>query len=275
MNRKGETKMKKNLIKTICAMAAALILVAALASCGTPKTPKATFTVGFDSEFPPYGYVDEKGEYAGFDLDLAREVAKRNDWEIKLKPIDWDTKDFQLSSGAIDCIWNGFTINGRENDYTWSAPYVDNSQVIVAAVSSGITKLSDLAGKIVAVQTDSSAEAVLKDDENEEMKALAASFASIKDYGDYNTAFLALESGTVDAVAMDIGVAKYQIESRGNKYVILSEQLASEEYGIGFLLGNTELKDKVSKTVKEMMKDGTFQKTAEKYGLTDSIKIWD
>lgn len=263
--------MKNRTTKVIGAIVALILVTMVLASCGGKKE---TFTVGFDSEFPPYGYVDENGEYTGFDIELAKEVAKRNGWEINLKAIDWDTKDFQLSSGAIDCIWNGFTMNGRENSYTWSEAYVDNSQVVVVSSESGIKTLSDLSGKVVAVQTDSSAEAVLKDAEDEEMKALAASFAQIKDYGDYNTAFLALESGSVDAVAMDIGVAKYQVESRGNKYVILSENLASEEYGIGFLLGNTELRDKVSKTVKEMMADGTFEKTAEKYGLSDSIKLW-
>lgn len=263
--------MKKRNIKIICAIAAVVIMTLALVSCGGKKE---TFTVGFDSEFPPYGYIDENGEYTGFDIELAIEVAKRNDWEIKLKPIDWDTKDFQLSSGAIDCIWNGFTMNGREDSYTWSDAYVDNSQVVVVAASSGIKTLGDLAGKTVAVQTDSSAEAVLKNTDNEKMQALASSFAAIKDYGDYNTAFLALQSGAVDAVAMDIGVAKYQVLSRGNTYIILNEQLASEEYGIGFLLGNTALRDKVSKTVKEMMADGTFEKIADKYGLKDSIKLW-
>lgn len=116
-----------------------------------------TFTVGFDAEFPPYGYKDDNGEYIGFDLDLAQEVCDRNDWKLKKQPIDWDSKDMELKTGMIDCIWNGFTINGRENDYTWSVPYVDNSQVVIVKKDSKIKELSDLAGKVVAVQTDSSA----------------------------------------------------------------------------------------------------------------------
>ena len=126
-----------------------------LFGCGdSPKTDRSKqFIVGFDADFPPYGYV-ENGVMKGFDLDLAREVAKRNQWEIVLKPINWDSKDMELNSGSIDCIWNGFTINGRENAYEWSEPYVDNSQVVLVKKSSKIGKLADLKGKIVAFQTE-------------------------------------------------------------------------------------------------------------------------
>jgi ABC-type amino acid transport substrate-binding protein len=85
------------------------------------------FVVGFDAEFPPYGYKDDSGEYVGFDLDLAQEVCNRRGWTLKKQPIEWNSKDMELQTGAIDCIWNGFTMNGREDKYTWSTPYVDNS----------------------------------------------------------------------------------------------------------------------------------------------------
>lgn len=94
---------------------------------------KTTFTVGFDAEYPPYGYMDENGEYTGFDLELAQAVCDLEGWELVKTPISWDSKDMELESGTIDCIWNGFTMNGREDDYTWSDPYVDNSQVMVVA----------------------------------------------------------------------------------------------------------------------------------------------
>ena len=105
---------------------------------------KTTFTVGFDAEFPPYGYKDESGEYVGFDLSLAEEVCRRNGWELVKQPIDWDSKDMELSSGSIDCIWNGFTLNGREREYTWSKAYIDNSQVVIVKSGSGIKKFSEL-----------------------------------------------------------------------------------------------------------------------------------
>ena len=95
----------------------------------TPAEEAKTFTVGFDAEYPPYGYMDENGEYTGFDLELAAAVCEIKGWELVKKPINWDSKDMELDSDAIDCIWNGFTVTGREDQYTWSDPYVDNSIV--------------------------------------------------------------------------------------------------------------------------------------------------
>lgn len=241
------------------------------ADAGTEATGESkTFTVGFDAEFPPYGYMDENGGYVGFDLDLAKEVCTRNGWEFVAQPIDWDSKDMELNSGSIDCIWNGFTIQGREDAYTWSVPYVDNSQVFVVPADSGIATQADLAGKVVGVQKDSSALAALEGDAAD----LAATFAQLQQYSDYNVAFMDLEQGAIEALAIDIGVANYQISSRGDAFVILDEQLASEQYGIGFKLGNEELKNQVETTLLEMVEDGTFMKIAENYsdfGLTDSV----
>ena len=244
----------------------------------TDTGDKKTFTVGFDAEFPPYGFMDGDGEYVGFDLDLAAEVCERQGWELVKQPINWDTKDMELSSGSIDCIWNGFTMNGREDAYTWSVPYVDNSQVFIVAEDSGIATKADLAGKTVGVQADSSALAALEDEESPENLDLAASFASLDQFADYNTAFMELEAGSIDALAMDIGVANYQLKQREG-YTILTgdngeEYLATEQYAIGFQLGNDELKDTVESTLMQMVDDGTFKEITEKYadyGLVDAV----
>lgn len=229
-----------------------------------------TFTVGFDQDFPPMGFVGDNGEYTGFDLELAKEVADRLGLEFVPQPIAWDAKDMELSSGTIDCIWNGFTMNGREDDYTWSTPYMDNSQVFVVAADSGISSLADLAGKVVEVQTDSSAEAALKDNAD-----LSATFGTLLTTPDYNTAFMDLEMGAVDAIAMDVIVAGYQIEQRGesDKYVILDETLSSEEYGIGFKKGNEELRDKVQGALDDMAADGTMAEISEKWFGRDVTTI--
>jgi polar amino acid transport system substrate-binding protein len=161
-----------------------------------------TFIVGFDAEFPPYGYKDASGNYTGFDLDLAKEVCKRNNWTFKAQPIDWDAKDAELSSGSIDCIWNGFTIDGRENNYTWSNPYFDNKQIIVVKSDSNINDLKGLSGKNVETQKDSSALAALNGDN----KTIKDSFKELREVADYNTAFMDLESGACDAIAMYLGV---------------------------------------------------------------------
>lgn len=232
---------------------------------------RTTFTVGFDAEFPPYGYKDDSGEYVGFDLDLARAVCEKNGWEFVAQPIDWDAKDMELSSGAIDCIWNGFTMDGREDAYTWSVPYIDNSQVFVVPAESGIASKADLAGKVVGVQKDSSALAALTDEENQENLDLAASFADLVEYADYNTAFMDLEAGAIEALAIDIGVASYQIESRGDGYVMLEEPLSTEQYGIGFLKGNDALKDTVESSLMELYEEGVVEKTAAEYGIDSSM----
>lgn len=253
-------------LKSIFAILTAGVLACTgLTACGDDKAAsnqKATFTVGFDQDFPPFGYVDENGEFTGFDLELAKEAAKRMDMEIKLQPIDWDSKELELSSGSISCIWNGFTMNGRENDYTWTESYMDNSQVFVVKSDSGIKTKADLAGKIVTAQTDSAALNALNGDD---FKDLKASFKELLTCAQYNTAFMDLEAGAVDAVAMDIGVAKYQIEGKESKFIILDEPIVKEQYAVGFYKGNTEMRDKVQKALDEMAADGTFKKISEKW----------
>lgn len=242
------------------------------ASASSAADGTTTFTVGFDAEYPPYGYMDdETGDYTGFDLELAEAVCEIYGWELVKTPINWDAKDTELNSGAIDCIWNGFTMNGREDDYTWSDPYVDNSQVMVVSEDSGINSLSDLAGKTVGVQAASAALDLLQSEEEGGQKELADTFAALQQFPDYNNAFVELQAGSIDAVAMDIGVAKYQLESRGEGYKILDEHLNSEKYAIGFKKGNTELCDKVNEGLQQLLADGTFDELAEKYGIADMV----
>jgi len=214
---------------------------------------KKYFIVGFDADFPPMGFLDENGEYVGFDLDLAKEAASRMGLEFKAQPIAWDSKDSELSSGNIDCIWNGFTISGRENDYAWTDAYMENKQVVVVNSDSDIATLADLSGRIVAVQKDSSGLAAVND--NEELKN---SIGSLLEEDNYLTAMMELESGAVDAIVMDEIVARYQIQKSGKDFKILNETVASETYGVGFDLGNTELRDQVQSVLEEMAADGTL-----------------
>lgn len=230
-----------------------------------------TFTVGFDASFPPYGY-QENGEYVGFDLDLAQEVCDRNGWEIVKTPIDWDAKNIELNGGSIDCIWNGFTMNGREDDYTWTPAYINNTQVFAVNKNSGIKKAVDLAGKNVLVQADSSALAALQDEENTDIKALADSFGSLTQVPDYESALMELEAGSADAVAMDEGVALTK-QAQNDNIVILDDVISQEQYGIAFKKGNDELRDQVWSTLLEMEKDGTVDKIAAKYPSINTANI--
>ena len=273
--------MKK---KLAVLLAASLTVLMVMTGCGNngdaekdngadkqQETEKKTFTVGFDAEYPPYGYMDDNGEYTGFDLELAEAVCEMEGWELVKKPIDWNSKDMELNSGSIDCIWNGFTMNGREDDYTFSIPYVDNTQVIVVSEASGIKTLEDLAGKVVGVQAASAALELLEDEEGQ--KALADTFASLNQFADYNTAFVELQAGALDALAIDIGVAKYQIESRGEGYTILEENLNTEEYAVGFRKGDTELCEIINADLQKLANDGTVADLAEKYGIADMVTL--
>ena len=230
-----------------------------------------TFTVGFDASFPPYGY-QENGEYVGFDLDLAQEVCDRNGWELVKTPIDWDAKNIELNGGSIDCIWIGFTMNGREDDYTWTPAYINNTQVFAVNKNSGIKKAADLAGKNVLVQADSSALAALQDEENTDIKALADSFGSLTQVPDYESALMELEAGSADAVAMDEGVALAK-QAQNDNIVILDDVISQEQYGIAFKKGNDELRDQVWSTLLEMEKDGTVDKIAAKYPSINTANI--
>ena len=231
-------------------------------------TEGGTLIVGFDQDFPPMGFLGDNGEYTGFDLELAQEVAKRLGLEYKAQPIAWDAKDMELESGNIDCIWNGFTITGREDDYTWTEPYMANTQVFVVRNDSGIAGKDDLAGKVVECQADSSAEAALKEDPD-----LTATFAQLLTTADYNSAFMDLQQGAVDAIAMDVIVAGYQIQQRNADFTILDDSLSAEEYGVGFKKGNTELRDKVQATLEDMAKDGTMKEISEKWFGEDVTTI--
>ncbi len=269
--------MNKKIVSMIVAALAACMLAFVLAGCaggGSSSSSAAsssasgaaegTLVVGFDSAYPPYGYVGDNGEYTGFDLDLAQEVCKRNGWEYKAEPIDWDAKDALLGSGSITCIWNGFTLEGREGKYEFSEPYMLNEQVVVVKKGSDIKTFDDLKGKTVMTQVDSAALDVLEGDDYKDLSASLAGGAP-QTISDYNNAFLQLDSGAVDAVACDLSIAAYQISRTGDKYEQLSEPLSSEHYAVGFSLGQKDLAETVTKTLKEMYEDGTVEKLCEKY----------
>lgn len=249
---------------------AALPAIASLAACGSQDAPADaaaatidTLVVGFDQEFPPYGYVGDDGAYTGFDLDLAAAVCEKKGWTFQPEPIDWDAKDGLLNSGQITCIWNGFTIEGREDDYAFTDAYMNNSNVVVVAADSDIQTLDDLAGKVVVVQTDSGAQTVLEDEEQQ--AALAATFDKLETIGDYNTAFMSLEQGAYDAIAVDEPVALFNIADRQDKFRVLDEKLNSEHYGVGFALGDAALAAEVEACLQELAADGTVAKIVEKY----------
>lgn len=224
------------------------------------------FKIGLDPEFPPMGYRDTEGNYVGFDIDLAKEVAKRLGMEFEAVPINWDAKNMELGTGNIDCIWNGFTMTGREGDYLWTSPYVTNAQVIVVNEKSDIKTAADLAGKVLALQQGSTAENALNSRTD-----IKSSLANTLFVADNVSALNELKVGGVDAVLVDEVVADYYIAKNPGLKVI--DSIAQESYGVGFALGNSALRDKVETTLQEMAKDGTMKKISEQWFGKDITTI--
>ena len=152
-------------------------------------------------------------------------------------------------------------MEGREDDYTFSDPYMLNAQVVVVKKDSGIASLADLAEKNVITQTDSAAQSILEGDQAD----LAATFAGLETIGDYNTAFMQLETGAVDAVACDLSIAQYQLAAKPDVYVMLDEALSEEHYAVGFKKGDTDTAKAVTDALKELDEDGTIKELCDKY----------
>ncbi len=262
--------MNSKLLPTISIIVLILLLTSSVSagffgeSDSNTKNDDKTFIIGFDPQFPPFGFQDSNGEYTGFDVELAKEVARRNNWTFVAEPlIDWETKDNELDSGMIDCIWSEFTIDTREDKYTWSKPYFNNKQVFVVKDDSNISSIKDLKGKSIELQKSTSITNALETDN----KTLADSFARMTDVDNYNTAYMDLKSGACDALIVDIGSANYHLKNNENNktFKILDEELVSEKYGIAFKKGNDALRNQVQDTLDEMYADGTVDKIAQKY----------
>lgn len=247
--------MKRGILATILVIASVL----GLAAC-TPAVNGGKLVVGFDETFAPMGFKDADGTFKGFDIDVATEVCKRLGLELKLQPIDWNSKEMELDNKNIDAIWNGYSVSDeRKQKVLFSESYMNNRQVLVVNRDSAYQAMADLAGKNVGVQAESSAVDALN--------AAAEFKASVKVVTmDTNaTLLMDLENGGLDAVLMDEIAAEYSITQLGATYRVLDESLAGEEYAIGFRKADTELCGKVNKTLKAMAKDGTLEKISNKW----------
>lgn len=249
-------------------VAAALISAFSAVSCKKADRSKQ-FILGLDDSFPPFGFRNEKNEIVGYDIDLAKEVAKRMGKELVCQPINWDTKELELNNNNIDCIWNGLTITEKRlNEMIFTKPYIKNAQVVVVKKSSGFNSLADLKGKTIGVQAGSSAQDAIN--ENPDFKS---SVKEIVEFAENVTAMNDLEFGNLDGVVMDVTVADYNIAQGKSSLTYLDEALSPEEYGIAFKKENTELRDKVQSILEEMAKDGTVAKISTKWFGSDTSLI--
>lgn len=199
-------------IKDYLSLKAADIKDSEIAAKGSGD-PNFTFKHGFDLDYPPYSGLQSDGTVGGFDVELCQAVCEYLGWKYEPVPFNWDAKDAELNAGSCDCIWSGFTKEGREDDYTWGLTYSTNTQGIMVASNSGIKTLADLKGKVVGVQISTSAADMLEDGQKE----LADTFKELKVYETYTIAFNDLKAGAIDAIAIDMTAGAFLIANANKK----------------------------------------------------------
>ncbi|MDO5441574.1 MAG: transporter substrate-binding domain-containing protein [Bacillota bacterium] len=255
-------------MKKVLAILLALVMVFSFAACGEKEeaaentAPK--FIMGIDPEYPPFSYLGDDGEYTGFDVDVCRAACAKLGWELEIFGVNWDEKLVQLDAGECDCVWAGMTLlpSMAEAGYVLSAPYYDNTQVILVKEASGIKTSADLAGKDVAVQLGTSGEALLNDEEG--LADLKNTFNQLITCDSFLKCFAELDGNSVDAVFVDAPVAKSYAEGKEG-YLIIDEQLGAEQYGIAFRNADQALCDQIEAAVAELVADGTYAEIAAKY----------
>lgn len=224
--------------------------------------------IGLDDNFPPMGFRDDKNQLVGFDIDMAKEAAKRVGAEVEFKPIDWNAKEAELNGKRVDALWNGLTITeDRKKNIAFTSPYLENRQIIIVTSKSGIAKKADLAGKVVGVQDGSSAvDAITKDE------ATAKSLKELKKFGDNVTALMDLSVGRLDAIVVDEVVGRYYTTKKPGEYKVLEENFGTEEYGVGTRKDDTELLGKLEKALADMKQDGTAAKISTQWFGSNIVK---
>ena len=261
-------------MKKIFALLMALRMIFALCACGQQATPAAQeaaapaaaeaqkFIMGIDAEYPPFSYLGDDGEYAGFDVEVCKAACELLGWEFEVFGVNWDEKLVQLDANECDCVWSGMTIldSMKEAGYVISNPYYGNTQVILVKEGSDIKSSADLAGKVVAVQLGTSGESLL----NGDLADLTASFKELVTCDSFLKCFTELGGDAVDAVFVDAPVAvSYASENEG--FVVLDEQLGAEQYGIAFRSGDQALCDAIEGAVQELVANGKYAEIAANY----------
>ena len=253
-------------IATIVLVIAALFTIVTGCSSKSTEEKDKTLVIGIDDKFAPMGFRDENNKIVGFDIDYATAAAEKMGKKVKFQPIDWSTKEAELSSGRIDLIWNGYTItDDRKKKVLFTKPYLKNAQVVVTLANSKLTKLDDLTGKVVGLQTLSSAADAL------EASPIKKKIKTVTEFSDNVQALTDLKSGRLDAVVIDEVVINYYMTQEKDAFKVLDESLAPEEYGIGVKKGNEKLLKNLQKALDDMNEDGTAASISKKWFGEDKV----
>ena len=223
-------------------------------------------TIGSD-EYAPYNYLDDNGEHAGIDVEIAKEACRRMGYRPEFKMIKWDEKESYLRDRVVDCLWGCFSMQGRDDDYAWAGPYMYSRQVVAVRADSGIYSLADLSGKTVAVQSTSKPEGILLGGTDSRIKDIK----NVYSFVEMDDVFAALRKGYVDACAGHEAAYRELIKNSGGEYRVLEEPLLQADLGVAFYRESASpIKAELTKVLKEMGADGTIEKIISPYGLGNS-----
>lgn len=245
----------------------AICMALTLSSCEqkteAPETEsnRPVITIG-SADYAPFMNLDNNGDPTGIDVEIITEAFNRVGYDVEFVTIHWEDKEKLLESGEVDCVSGGFTIEGREDSYLWTKPYMHSNQVVVVNSSSSIQTLSDLDGKIIAVQSSSSAENALLNHTNPHISTNIQVFS----FENNSLPFAALGCNYVDALIADEPAVIQYMKNYSTTFTILDEPAIEATVGTAFAKnGDAELCQKVNDALDEMYKDGTLAQIIDKY----------
>ena len=268
--------MNKSFLRKIAVVsAAAVAFMTTLCGCGdNPSESESSLpelVIGSDY-YSPFVFHNDKGEFVGIDVELATEVCRQLGYKATVKPINWAEKNTLLENGEIDCLWGCFTLTGREDDYSWTLPYMNSRQVVAVFDDSGINKIADLEGKSVAVQATTKPDEIFSDGggENSRIPKLKA----LNCFPSMAYTFAAINGGYVDAIAGHEEAIIEYMKTSSVSLRILDEPLLEVQIGVAFLKGtNADMIERINKNFLILRNNGYLSKLYSSYGLNPETHL--
>ena len=225
-----------------------------------------SITVGFYNTFVPMGFEEKNGNYAGFDIELAKYVSKKLGITVHFQPIDWDMKETELQNGTIDAIWNGYSATDeRREKVAFTIPYMQNTQILVVKKTSGIHSVEDMTGKVLGAQNGSSG--MLDFEEHPEVLKNRVKGGDADQYQSVNEAIIDLKNDRIDALLIDRVYADYYLTTEGiaDEYDTIPSGFESESFAVGVRPADKKLLEALNKAFKELYQEGIFQQISQKW----------
>lgn len=225
-----------------------------------------SITVGFDNTFVPMGFEEKNGNYAGFDIELAKYVSKKLGITVHFQPIDWDMKETELQNGTIDAIWNGYSATDeRREKVAFTIPYMQNTQILVVKKTSGIHSVEDMTGKVLGAQNGSSG--MLDFEEHPEVLKNRVKGGDADQYQSVNEAIIDLKNDRIDALLIDRVYADYYLTTEGiaDEYDTIPSGFESESFAVGVRPADKKLLEALNQAFKELYQEGIFQQISQKW----------